>query len=85
VDDTSPPGRPARTHARREDDGELNDAGTTLTLEADGPDMSGGGGTARYRDVIEFEDDDHRTLRSSVLGDDGEWHEFMEARYRRVE
>lgn len=66
-------------------DGELNDAETALTLEAEGPDMSGGGGTALYRDVIEFEDDDHRTLRSSVLGDDGEWHEFMEARYRRME
>lgn len=61
------------------------DAGSgTLTLEAEGPDMSGAGGTARYRDVIEVEDTDRRTLRSFVLGDDGEWHGFMEARYRRT-
>lgn len=65
-------------------DGEMDAAGKVLTLEAEGPDMSGSGGTARYRDVIAFEDDDHRTLRSSVMGDDGDWHEFMEARYRRV-
>lgn len=65
-------------------DGWMDDEGRTLTLEAEGPDMSGGGGTARYRDVIEIEDDDRRVLRSLVLGEDGEWHAFMEARYRRM-
>ena len=65
-------------------DGELDDAGKVLTLESEGPDMSGGGGTARYRDVIEWVSDDHRLLRSQVLQDDGQWHEFMQADYRRV-
>lgn len=35
--------------------------------------------------MIGLEGDDRRTLRSSVLGDDGEWREFTVARYRRVE
>jgi hypothetical protein len=38
---------------------------------------------ARYRYVIEQKSDDHRTLPSSVLGDDGAWHQFMTATYRR--
>jgi hypothetical protein len=38
---------------------------------------------ARYKDVIELESDDHRLLRAHVLGDDGDWHHFMTASYRR--
>src|SRR5688500_19643938 len=41
--------------------------------------------SARYRDVIEFKSDDHRLLTSHVLGDDGNWSQFMEAHYRRKE
>lgn len=41
-------------------------------------------GTARYRDVIEFESDDRRLLRSLALTSAGEWQEFMVARYRRL-
>jgi hypothetical protein len=33
--------------------------------------------------VIEFKSDDHRVLTSHILGDDGEWHQFMTAHYRR--
>jgi hypothetical protein len=40
--------------------------------------------TARYRDIIELASDDERLLRAEVLGDDGAWHEFMVARYRRT-
>jgi hypothetical protein len=65
-------------------DGELDAAEKVLTLNADGPSMKPGGGMAKYRDIIEFEDDDHRLLTSKVLGDDGEWHPFMQARYRRM-
>lgn len=39
---------------------------------------------AKYKDVIEFIDDDHRTLTSQTPGPDGKWHQFMTAHYLRV-
>ena len=64
-------------------DGWLDEAGTTLTLEAEGPSMAAEGKTAKYRDVTEFKSADHRVFRSMMLGDDGQWKEFMKADYRR--
>lgn len=64
-------------------DGELDSAGRVLTLNAKGPGMSGDGKMAKYQDVIEFKNDDHRTLTARVQGDDGQWTEFMTAHYRR--
>lgn len=64
-------------------DGELDAAQRVLTLNSEGPDMAGEGKMARYRDIIEFVSDDHRLLRGQVLRDDGTWHEFMVAHYRR--
>ena len=64
-------------------DGALDAAEKVLTLDAEGPDMAGTGKMAKYRDVVEFESDDHRVLTSHALGDDGKWHRFMTAHYRR--
>jgi hypothetical protein len=64
-------------------DGELDAAGKVLTLNAEGPSFAGDGKMVRYQDIIEFKSDDHRVLRSQVLGDDGKWTQFMEAHYRR--
>ena len=65
-------------------DGFLDAAAKVLTLETEGPDMSGAEGKmAKYRDVITLESDDHRVLTSHMLGDDGQWHPFMTAHYRR--
>jgi hypothetical protein len=58
--------------------------GNTLHLDAEGPSMSGDGKMAKYRDSIEIVNDDHRVLRSQLLGDDGQWNVFMTAHYRRV-
>lgn len=63
--------------------GTLADATSTLTLDAEGPDFAGTG-MAQYQDVIQFTDDDHRTLTSRILGPDGQWHQFMEMHYRRT-
>jgi hypothetical protein len=65
-------------------EGALDAAGKVLTLDTEGPSFAPGGtGTARYQDVIELRSDDHRVHTSRVLGEDGEWHGFMTAHYRR--
>jgi hypothetical protein len=64
-------------------DGELDAAQRVLTLNSDGPSMSGDGSMAKYRETIEFENDDHRVFTSRALGDDGSWQQLMTATYRR--
>jgi hypothetical protein len=64
--------------------GSLDADRRVLTLEAEGPSMAGDGTTANYRDVIELESDDRRTLRSYVQGADGNWTHFATMQYRRV-
>jgi uncharacterized protein DUF1579 len=64
-------------------DGELDAAERVLTLYAEGPDFVVEGKTAKYKDVIEFNSDDNRVLSSHLLGDDGQWQEFMRANYRK--
>jgi hypothetical protein len=64
-------------------EGELDNTGRVLTLASEGPSMSGDGGTARYKDVIEFTSDDRRTLTGHVQGADGTWQTLMSATYTR--
>ncbi|MDT3684644.1 MAG: DUF1579 domain-containing protein [Pseudorhodoplanes sp.] len=64
-------------------EGALDVAGKMLTLDTEGPGMSGDGKMMKYKDIITFVGDDHRTLTSRVQGDDGQWTEFMTAHYRR--
>jgi hypothetical protein len=65
-------------------DGSLDPAGKVLTLDTEGPSFAAEGKMTRYQDVIAFQSDDHRTLSSRMLGDDGKWHSFMTANYRRT-
>lgn len=68
-------------------DGTLDAAGTTLTLDTEGPRFSPDGkpgGMARYQDVISIDSAGDRLLTSRMLGEDGVWHDFMSARYRRT-
>jgi hypothetical protein len=64
-------------------EGELDASGKKLVLNAEGPHFVEAGKMAKYRDTIEFLSDDHRTLTSHMLGDDGQWNHFMTAHYRR--
>ena len=63
--------------------GTLDKSGKVLTLDSEGPSFACDGTMAKYQDIIEFLSDDHRTLKSQMLGPDGKWQEFMIAHYRR--
>jgi len=64
-------------------DGKLDPEERVITLNSEGPDMSGEGKMAQYRDVIEFVSDDLRVMTSQILEDDGSWNQFMTTHYRR--
>jgi Protein of unknown function (DUF1579) len=64
-------------------DGELDADETVLTLNSDGPSMTGDEKLGKYKDAIEFKSDDHRVLTSHMLRDDGQWQHFMTAHYWR--
>jgi hypothetical protein len=63
--------------------GSLDEAKKKLTLAAEGPAFGDVTKTAKYHDVIELVNADHKVLTSSILGDDGKWTTFMRADYRR--
>lgn len=65
-------------------EGFLDDSRKILTLESEGPSFSGDGTTAKYRDIIEIRSPTERLFYSKVLGADGNWTEFMKARYRKI-
>jgi hypothetical protein len=65
-------------------DGALDAAGRVLTLDSEGPSMTGDGKLARYRDSIEWLSDHHRVLQSEMQQDDGSWKLFMKMHYRRT-
>ncbi|CAN5852880.1 DUF1579 domain-containing protein [soil metagenome] len=65
-------------------DGALDAAERALTLDTEGPDMAAEEKMTKYKDVIEWKNDDHRVMTSHMLGDDGKWRGFMTANYRRV-
>ena len=64
-------------------EGELDASTNQLTLNSEGPSMRGDNQMAHYRDVIEFQNDNHRTLTSYALSEDGQWYQFMTAYYER--
>lgn len=63
--------------------GEIAQDGRSLALETEGPAMTPGRATDRYRDVFVIEDERSRYTVAEVLRDDGSWHEFMRTVYRR--
>ncbi len=63
--------------------GYLDEAGTTLTLEASGPDFEKALEHRNYRDVMRILSPNDRTLTGMVQEPDGEWRELMTVHYRR--
>lgn len=64
-------------------EGEVDETGNRLVLESEGPDFVDPAKTCVYRDTIEFIDDNHRTLSSSLPGPDGAWQTFMTMHFKR--
>ncbi len=68
-------------------EGELDDAKRVLSLHAEGPAMNEKGEptgkSAKYKDVIEIVNENERKLSGWIFGEDGQWHQMMEACYRR--
>jgi len=64
--------------------GELSSDGRTMTLNCEGPHMEKDGETANYRDVIEFLDENTRTLTSYGQDEQGQWQQFMRATCTRA-
>jgi hypothetical protein len=65
-------------------EGALDASEKVLTLDTEGPAMSGDGTTARYQDAIELRSDDERVMTSRVQGGDGQWTQFMTMTLRRT-
>ena len=64
-------------------DGELDGDGRRLLLHSQGPAMDGTNALIPYLDVIEFVDDNTRTLTGHTKAADGTWAPFMTVEYRR--
>jgi hypothetical protein len=64
-------------------DGELDPAGRVLTLNSEGPSMTGDGSLTKYQDIVELISDDHRVLTSRAQATDGGWQQLMMVHYRR--
>jgi hypothetical protein len=62
--------------------GTLDEARKVLTLDAEGPSFTGTG-MAKYQDILEVVDDNHKVLRSQMQMPDGNWVQFMTAHYYR--
>ncbi len=64
--------------------GSVDESGTTLTLEAEGPNFMAAAKTTKFRDIYEFKSPDHIRATSSMLGEDGQWVVFMTGDSRRT-
>jgi Protein of unknown function (DUF1579) len=63
-------------------EGRLDAAGKVLTLDTEGPNFNQTA-MAKYQDIIELVSNDHRIMTSRILGEDGQWTQFMTAHYHR--
>jgi hypothetical protein len=65
-------------------EGALDETGTKLVLDCEGPSFENVGQMARYQDTVELMGDDRRALSSVFLAGDGTWKPVMRMDYRRA-
>lgn len=63
--------------------GAMDESGKKLTLETEGPSCTEPGKKAKYREILELTDKDHKTFKSFMQGDDGKWLPIVTMEYRR--
>jgi hypothetical protein len=65
-------------------EGTLDETGTVLTLDCEGPDFENAGRTARYQDIITIKDENTRNFSSRTQNPDGTWKPVMSSDYNRI-
>ena len=63
--------------------GALNGTGRILTLNTEGPCPMKPGKLSKFKEIIEFHSNNHRTFKSMLQGDDGKWTTMMTIDSRR--
>ncbi len=63
--------------------GTMDDSGKKLTLETEGPSPLDPTKTAKYREIMELKDKDHKVFTSYLQAEDGSWVKFVTMDYRR--
>jgi len=63
--------------------GTMDDSGKKLTLETEGPSPLDPSKKAKFREVLELHDKDHKTFTSFLQTDDGNWMKIVTVDYRR--
>ncbi len=58
-------------------EGNVDETGKILTLEADGPNFMAEGKLTKFRDIYEFKPTGEIAIYSKMLGEDGKWVTFM--------
>ena len=65
-------------------EGSLDESGTKLVLDCEGPSFENVGQMAQYKDTVEIIGGDRRALSSTFLAGDGTWKPVMRMDYRRA-
>ncbi len=64
-------------------EGTVDQSGSVLTLEADGPNFVDQGKLTKFEDIYKFTSDDEMVMTSRMLGNDGKWVTFMSGTAKR--